>query len=210
VLQAKLRQQDRRQATASPTQYIEVSTPPPPPPEKDRPGLSRFGSFITRKPVLSPSSSYGPTPSSSVREHELQLALEKEQNARLAAEAKAKEVNSEIEELSATLFEQANEMVASERKENAVLKQTIQLLENNRSKSDEAIKMENVALKERMRMLEKKSGGSVDESVRVENERLKQKIQMMEQREHERKKRLERLEHAQQRIDRVRTMLLPR
>jgi hypothetical protein len=61
-----------------------------------------------------------------------------------------------------------------------------------------------------MRLLEKKSGGSVDESVKMENERLKQRIQIMEQREAERKARLERLEAAQKRIDRVRAMLVPR
>ncbi|KAF1827084.1 uncharacterized protein K489DRAFT_348125 [Dissoconium aciculare CBS 342.82] len=182
VLQAKLRQQERR--NTDPIQTRALDHLPPPPPEKDKPGagLSRFGSFITGRPMNSPTT---PTsPPLSAREEELKAALIREQTARLAAESKTKEVNSEIEELSATLFQQANEMVASERKENAALKQTIDQLEHKRTKSDEA--------------------------VRMENERLKQKIQMMEQRESERKGRLERLEAAQKRIDRVRAMLVPR
>jgi BMFP domain-containing protein YqiC len=207
VLQAKLRQQERR--NTDPIQTRALDHLPPPPPEKDKPGagLSRFGSFITGRPMNSPTT---PTsPPLSAREEELKAALIREQTARLAAESKTKEVNSEIEELSATLFQQANEMVASERKENAALKQTIDQLEHKRTKSDEAVRLENAALRDRMRLLEKK-GGSVDESMRMENERLKQKIQMMEQRESERKGRLERLEAAQKRIDRVRAMLVPR
>jgi hypothetical protein len=206
VLQAKLRQQERRNTNPLETRALDLL--PPPPPEKDKPGLMRFGSFITGRPMNSPTT---PTsPPLSAREEELKSALIREQTARLAAESKTKEVNSEIEELSVTLFQQANEMVASERKENAALKQTIDLLEHKRTKSDEAVRMENAALRDRMRLLEKKSGGSVDESMKMENERLKQRIQIMEQREAERKGRLDRLEAAQRRIDRVRAMLVPR
>ncbi|KAK4505643.1 hypothetical protein PRZ48_003608 [Zasmidium cellare] len=151
-----------------------------PAPQPDRMGLSRLGSFM-RKPSLAPT----PTPShdSSAREQELEAKLFKEQNARIEAEKKVKVVNAEIEELSATLFQQANDMVAAERKDNAALKDKIKELE--------------------------KTGGSVSEVMRKENERLKQKLQTLEQREVERKRRLDRLEAAQKRIDRVRTMLRP-
>ena len=53
----------------------------------------------------------------------------KEQTTRIAAEKKIKEANAEIEDLTATLFQQANEMVATERKENAALKEKLQVLE---------------------------------------------------------------------------------
>jgi DNA repair exonuclease SbcCD ATPase subunit len=110
--------------------------------------------------------------------------LVREQTARIAAEAKVKEVNSEIEELSASLFQQANDMVAAERRENARLRDKIKELES--------------------------SGGDLVGSLREENERLQGKLKLMEQREVERKRRLEKLESAQKRIDRVRTMLAPR
>lgn len=213
VLQAQLRQQERRHAAAIAAQPPDAT--PPPPPDKDRPGISRtFGSFISRKPIASPTLSSPSTPTAAAREQELKAALAKEQQARIEAENKAKQVHQEIEELSATLFQQANEMVANERRENAELKQRIQTLEaqsgGRRATSDDAVQMENAALRERMRLLEKKSSVSVDDSVRVENERLKQKLQVLEQREVERRRRLERLEAAQKRIDRVRAMLVPR
>ena len=108
----------------------------------------------------------------------------KEQTARIAAENKVKAVNAEVEELSASLFQQANDMVAQERRENAALRDKIKELET--------------------------AGGDVAQVVRKENERLKQKLEAMEQRDAERKRRLEKLEAAQKRIDRVRTMLTPR
>lgn len=108
----------------------------------------------------------------------------KEQTARIEAERKTKEMNAELEELSTTLFQQANDMVAAERKENAALKEKIKALEA--------------------------SNGQPNEATKRENERLKSKLQIMEQRESDRKRRLDKLEAAQKRIDRVRTMLVPR
>lgn len=142
-------------------------------------GLARFGSFM-RKPSVQPTT---PTHEPSGREQELEASLTKERTARQEAEKKVKAVNAEIEELSTSLFSQANEMVSAERKNNAALKQEVKELE--------------------------KSGGPVAEGLRKENERLRQKLHMVEQREVERKKRLERLEAAQRRIDRVKTMLRP-
>lgn len=134
-----------------------------------------------RKPSLVPTTT--PSHDSSSREQELEASLAKEQKARVEAERKVKAVNAEIEELSATLFQQANDMVAAERKNNAALKEKIKQLEQ--------------------------AGGDVSEVMKKENERLRQKLQMVEQREVDRKKRLDRLEAAQKRIDRVRTMLRP-
>ncbi|KAF2723653.1 hypothetical protein K431DRAFT_292339 [Polychaeton citri CBS 116435] len=127
-----------------------------------KPGISRFGSFMyPRKPSgtverMPPQISNASTRE---RERELEAALTKEQALRQAAEHKVAEVNGEIEELSTTLFQQANEMVATERRENA---------------------------------------------------KLKERLQIVERRDIDRKRRLERLEAAQKRIDRARALLVPR
>lgn len=68
------------------------------------------------------------------RERELEVALEQEQIQRLVAEKKVKEVTGEIEELSATLFQQANDMVSTERRENAALRDQIYSLEERDAK----------------------------------------------------------------------------
>lgn len=178
VLKAQLRQHQQQQQR----QDAALLTPEPEhlAPQPERPGgLARLGSFM-RKPSLLPST---PTYDPSAREQELEASLAKEQKARAEAEKKVKVVNAEIEELSATLFQNANDMVAKERKDNAVLQDKIKELE--------------------------KTGGKVSEALKGENDKLRKKLQAVEQREVERKRRLERLEAAQKRIDRVRTMLRP-
>ncbi|CZT23628.1 uncharacterized protein RCC_09342 [Ramularia collo-cygni] len=170
VLQEQVKSQEQR---------LNANRTPEPLPEQA--SLSRLGTFM-RKGSLAPPS--GNMASPSAREQELELALIKEQKARAEAEARAQQVNVEVEELSATLFQEANDMVANERRENAALRAQIKELQG--------------------------AGGPVAEVLSNENERLKQKLQILEQRDAERNKRLERLEAAQRRIDRVRTMLLPR
>lgn len=83
-------------------------------------------------------------------------ALGREQGMRLAAEGKLNDTSREVEDLSVTLFEQANEMVATERRARA---------------------------------------------------RLEERVGELERREGEKKKRLERLESAVGRIERVRNLL---
>ncbi|ORY71202.1 uncharacterized protein BCR38DRAFT_329676 [Pseudomassariella vexata] len=56
-------------------------------------------------------------------------ALNREQRLRKAAEGKLNDTSREVEELSATLFEQANEMVASERRARAKLEERVGILE---------------------------------------------------------------------------------
>ncbi|GIZ46234.1 hypothetical protein CKM354_000936700 [Cercospora kikuchii] len=147
----------------------------------DRIGLSRFGSFMRKASV--PSSNASDT-THEQRNHELEASLIREQTARIAAETKVKEMSAEIEELSASLFQQANDMVAAERKEKARLQERIDALEHTNKKADGALEQE--------------------------NQKLRNKVEALEQRETERKRRLEKLEKAQQRIDRVRFMLNPR
>ena len=55
--------------------------------------------------------------------------LERERALRAKAEGRVRTVDSEIEELSVTLFSQANEMVAEERRARAKLEERIELLE---------------------------------------------------------------------------------
>lgn len=66
-----------------------------------------------------------PTPSAD----DLLEALTREQSLRQAAEGRLNETSREVEELSVTLFEQANEMVASERRARAQLEERVGVLE---------------------------------------------------------------------------------
>jgi hypothetical protein len=56
-------------------------------------------------------------------------ALTHEKNLRIAAESAVHKTNSELEELTGQLFEQANEMVAAERKAKAKLEERVLVLE---------------------------------------------------------------------------------
>ncbi|KAI0016046.1 hypothetical protein F4780DRAFT_715131 [Xylariomycetidae sp. FL0641] len=60
---------------------------------------------------------------------DLAAALAREKKLRAAAEGKLNDTSREVEELSVTLFEQANEMVASERRARASLEERVSLLE---------------------------------------------------------------------------------
>lgn len=64
-----------------------------------------------------------------ISEVELLTALTREQTLRMAAESAAARTNDEIEELTGQLFEQANEMVAAERRARARLEERVEMLE---------------------------------------------------------------------------------
>ncbi|KAI1867975.1 uncharacterized protein JN550_006782 [Neoarthrinium moseri] len=68
-------------------------------------------------------------PSPAPSTDDLLSALSREQSLRRAAEGRLDETSREVEELSATLFEQANEMVATERKARARLEERVGVLE---------------------------------------------------------------------------------
>ena len=180
---------------------------------QERPGLSRFGSLIGSRNKTSPSPQNGalaPPPPNGTREKELEEKLIQEQTTRIAAEKKVKEVNAEIEDLSATLFQQANEMVAQERKEKA------DLTEKNQALQEQIAQLESEQTKT---VQQKKKAGADgewtammkagDEKLAKENERLRETLRRLEQREVDRKKRLERLEAAAKRVERVKAMLQP-
>lgn len=86
--------------------------------------LTRFASFR-----YGSSSPQKLTPSPSVDFNDLQNQLAKETAARLEAEKKVEEGTAELEELSQSLFEQANEMVATERRARAKLEERVAVLE---------------------------------------------------------------------------------
>lgn len=81
--------------------------------------LSLSGGKVTWTP------GHSPAPSSD----DLLEALTREQQLRLAAEGKLNDSSKEIEDLSVTLFEQANEMVATERRARARLEERVGELE---------------------------------------------------------------------------------
>ncbi|KAI6909048.1 hypothetical protein D0869_00636 [Hortaea werneckii] len=183
VLEAKLRQEQRRNNAAAETANESGEGKA----QAANPGISRFGSFMHSRKA----SPLAPTGTmSSPREKELEATLVKEQTGRIAAEQKVKEVNAEIEELSESLFQQANEMVATERKQNATLQERLEALE-----------------KEKAEIIPTSQGG--DAALLRENAWLKERLKVFEQRDVDRSRRLEKLEAAHQRIARVRSMLAP-
>lgn len=181
VLEAKLRQEQRKNSAPNVETNLSAQA-------AQRPNISRFGSFMGTTRKTSSPLPEGASAAPASREKELEEQLVKEQTLRIAAETKVKEASAEIEDLSAQLFSEANEMVATERKRNAELRERLQILEQQ---------------------YQHPHGATDPESLRVENLRLKQKLQTLEQRDTDRKKRLERLEAANKRIDRTRAMLQP-
>lgn len=121
--------------------------------EERPPVQNRLSSFLTSR-KSTPNLKAPSTPSAT----DLAAALTREQALRQAAERKLDEGSGELEELSAQLFMQANEMVATERKARA---------------------------------------------------KLEERVEVLEKRDGEKRKRLERLEGAVQRIERVRGLLAP-
>ncbi|RMY66288.1 hypothetical protein D0863_08551 [Hortaea werneckii] len=183
VLEAKLRQEQRRNNAAAETANESGEGKA----QAANPGISRFGSFMHSRKA----SPLAPTGTmSSPREKELEATLVKEQTGRIAAEQKVKEVNAEIEELSESLFQQANEMVATERKQNATLQERLEALEKEKAETNPTVQ-----------------GG--DAALLRENAWLKERLKVFEQRDGDRSRRLEKLEAAHQRIERVRSMLAP-
>lgn len=170
-----MRQEKRRNASQDST-ADSVKSAAENPVEKSDPkpavGLSRFGSFMharkttAQAPIASP-------PTDSARERELETQLVTEQTQRLAAESKVKEMNAELEDLTGQLFDEANKMVADEKREAAKLRERIEFLEQRDAK-------------------------------------FGMKVKTLEQREEERMRRLEKLERAQGRLDRVGGLLVPR
>lgn len=121
------------------------------------PVQNRLSSLLSRKSTPNLQAQQPPTPKSPTTT-ELVAALTREQSLRQAAEGKLNASSAELEELTSQLFQQANEMVATERKARA---------------------------------------------------KLEERVEILERRDGEKRNRLERLEGAMQRIERVRSLLAP-
>ncbi|KAI6710170.1 hypothetical protein JHW43_007302 [Diplocarpon mali] len=91
------------------------------------PVQNRLSSFLSRK---STSNLKNPAPPNTPSATDLAAALTREQALRQAADKKLDESSAELEELSAQLFMQANEMVATERKARAKLEERVAVLES--------------------------------------------------------------------------------
>ncbi|PYI02766.1 hypothetical protein BO78DRAFT_400290 [Aspergillus sclerotiicarbonarius CBS 121057] len=95
-----------------------------------RPSATSTTSATQAQSVASPPSPPPPPPKTSHEETvELQNALNREQSLRKAAESQLSQASTELEELTAQLFSQANEMVAQERKARARLEERVAVLE---------------------------------------------------------------------------------
>lgn len=165
----RLKAQSNKGGPPTPPPAVVEQAPTPPPQASGTYFPSRFGAslFGSRRPspaVTPASAEVATTPGStsdtqsSRRESDLQAALNKEQEARRTAEGKVSQMSQEVEDLSVQLFQQANEMVANERKARA---------------------------------------------------KLEERVELLEKRDTEKRKRLERLENALNRIERVRGLLAP-
>jgi len=111
-------------------------TTPPPPPSRPTssagppfPLPSRLSNLLTstRRTASHPDLTTPANPQTTTSD--LLHLLTQEQTLRLAAETRAAQTNDEIEELSAQLFSEANEMVASERKARRKLEERVEVLE---------------------------------------------------------------------------------
>jgi hypothetical protein len=91
----------------------------------------RLSSFLSSRKQSAASLTLPAAPSTAGTPTEVDLAaqLSREQTLRAAAEGKLSEATGELEELSAVLFQQANEMVATERKARARLEERVAVLE---------------------------------------------------------------------------------
>jgi GDP/GTP exchange factor Sec2p len=109
------------------------AAPQPPQTPTHGPITNRLSIFTTSRkitPVQSPQTpALTPVPITP-HEEELITALTREQVLRHEAEGRLSEASGELEELSAQLFMQANEMVATERKARAKLEERVALLES--------------------------------------------------------------------------------
>ena len=95
---------------------------------------SRISHLLTsnRRSISQPPSSGSADQTSHINHRdnaELLTMLTREQSLRQAAESRVSETNEELEELSAQLFTEANEMVATERKARAKLEERVAVLE---------------------------------------------------------------------------------
>lgn len=128
----ELQKLKRQQNNNSPNHLL--ATPPTAVAQSPTNRLSSFLSITTRRGGAPPSPPIDPDsrPSSSAgvpSTAELEKALSREKTLRKQAEGRLQKVTNELEELSASLFQEANEMVADERRARSKLEQRVAQLE---------------------------------------------------------------------------------
>lgn len=134
----------RRPNTAS----SNTSRSPARDPSTPAPSQSRFGALLgSRKLSSTPDPNPSPQQQLTRRESHLQAALEREQGLRQQAEGKVSAMSTEIEDLSTQLFQQANEMVADERRARAKLEERVEILEKRDSEKRKRLERLEMALK---------------------------------------------------------------
>ena len=192
------------------------SLPPAPPPPLSQPsrpagGLgralttTRITNFLAARrnspasqfnSSMSPNSEAISTPTS---EPDLAARLAEAENARKAAETKLTQTNQELEELSASLFQSANEMVADERRKNA----------EREVEAEHKAKEREEQWQEWQRQVKENDRAAATRAKRLEDKvkKLEQRVHVLEDRDKEKAKRLERLEMAMKRAARIRSVL---
>ncbi|KAK1986616.1 ribosomal protein L32 [Colletotrichum cereale] len=128
------------QTSTSPPAVIAAPLPAPAPtPSPTRTsflsgGANRLSQLLSPRGMKSTPNLRAPSPpavdtGNPASTQDLREALSREQNLRLAAENRLSTTSQEVEELSVSLFEQANEMVATERRARARLEERVETLE---------------------------------------------------------------------------------
>ncbi|KAH6892216.1 hypothetical protein B0T10DRAFT_457931 [Thelonectria olida] len=197
----KLRAQlPQNQSRRQPPQE-EDDRPPPPPPKSPaatnsrmsflQSGTSRLSALLTPRkstpelrtldtrthqhhqhPHPAQRNASSPVPPPSPSNEDLLEALSREQNLRKEAEGQVAATSKEIEELSAALFEQANEMVAEERRARAKLEERVGELERRDAEKRRRLEKLEGAMQriERVRLLLAESDDSDEDALDEEEE----------------------------------------
>ncbi|KAF7510436.1 hypothetical protein GJ744_006715 [Endocarpon pusillum] len=118
-----------RRTPAGPSPQPTPGLLPPPFQSHLAPTLTNNTSTHSLPTVLPNNTTQQPPGSPDPATETLAVMLQAEKKARLAAESSLSQAHNELEELTAQLFSQANEMVATERKARAKLEERIELLE---------------------------------------------------------------------------------
>ncbi|MCJ1281602.1 hypothetical protein MMC26_000922 [Xylographa opegraphella] len=115
-------------------------------------------------------------------ETELLSALTREQTLRLAAENAVTQTNEEIEELTGQLFQQANEMVATERKARARLEERVLVLEKRDGEKQKRLELLEMRLAriERVRGMLRDREKEREREKSIEPEAIKQEVEAEE------------------------------
>ncbi|KAA6408480.1 MAG: hypothetical protein FRX48_07562 [Lasallia pustulata] len=160
--------QPRRTSTPSgpPPRPSTATAAPGPRTSIHQPLQNRLSSLLTshRSPSQPPAPASAPLPAHArtPSETELLTALAREQALRAAAEANLSQTNEELEELSAQLFQQANEMVATERRARAKLEERVEVLERSNGEKRKRLEVleSRMGRIERVRALLKEGGAN--------------------------------------------------